>query len=85
MEERYHLSYLQDPENLSSLKDLARRFFSREVAVGITAVGPQRAEAKNEAGHPADASGSYNDKGNDLVNETLRIFGGSIRGVKREG
>lgn len=85
VEERYHLSYLQDPENLSSLKDLARRFFSQEVAVGITAVGPQRAEAKNEAGHPADPSGSYNDKGNDLVNETLRIFGGSVRGVKREG
>ena len=48
-------------------------------------MGPQRAEAKNEVGYPADPSGSYNDKGNDLVNETLRIFGGSVRGVKKEG
>ncbi len=84
VEDRYHLSYLQDPENLSSLKDLARRFFSCEVAVGIASVVPQRVEAKNEARHPADSAESYNDKGSDIVKETLRIFGGTVKGVKRE-
>ena len=81
VEERYHFSYLQDPENLSSLKDFARRFFSQEVAVGITPVGSRKQEAKDEA---TNASKPLNDAGNDIVKEALRIFGGSVKGIKRE-
>lgn len=83
VEERLDFSYLQDPENLSSLKDLARRFFSQEVAVGITSIASKRLENKDEGKHVANAE-SYNDQRNDIVRETLRIFGGSVKGVKRE-
>lgn len=86
VEERYHLSYLQDPENLSSLKDFARRFFAQEVVVGMTPVAPRRQEAQDETKRLANSTRSHedNDKGNDIVKEALRIFGGSVRGVKRE-
>ncbi len=81
VEERLDFSYLQDPENLSSLKDLARRFFSQEVAVGITSIASRRLENKDEGKHVANAE-SHNDQR--IVRETLRIFGGSVKGVKRE-
>ncbi|MEK6613876.1 MAG: hypothetical protein AABZ66_03205, partial [Candidatus Binatota bacterium] len=80
VEERYHLGYLQDAENLSSLKELACRFFSREVAVGITSVPPGKREPRDEA---ANGSSPLNEAGNDIVRETLRIFGGSVKEIKK--
>lgn len=78
--ERHHLHYLQDPENLSSLRDFARRFFSGEVAVLVApnpAMSPVRKEDVMEGSPPPEES-------RDMVQEALRIFGGSIKGIKRE-
>jgi len=80
VEERYHLGYLQDAENLSSLQELACRFFSREVAVGITSVPPRKRELRDEA---ANGSSPLNEAENNMVRETLRIFGGSVKEIKK--
>jgi len=78
--ERHHLHYLQDPENLSSLKEFAGRFFSGEVAVMVTPMPPAPSGTREEPvglARPAEES-------RDMVKETLRIFGGAIKGIKRE-
>jgi DNA polymerase-3 subunit gamma/tau len=81
VEERYHYSYLQDPENLSSLKDLACRFFAVEVTVGVAPIAISNQVNKDEAtNHIKPAK----DGGDEMVKEALRIFGGSIKGIKRE-
>jgi DNA polymerase-3 subunit gamma/tau len=80
--ERYHLSYFQDPENLALLKDLARRFFAQEVAVGLTSLGSKKSEPKNGGERANDAPKSEGEGGGDIVKEALRIFGGSVRGTK---
>ncbi|HEV8344045.1 MAG TPA: DNA polymerase III subunit gamma/tau [Candidatus Binatia bacterium] len=78
--ERHHLHYLQDPENLSSLRDFARRFFSGEVAVTVAPI-PGLSPDKRE-----DAVGLTQraEDPKDMVQEALRIFGGSVKGIKRE-
>jgi DNA polymerase-3 subunit gamma/tau len=80
--ERHHLNYLQDPDNLAALKNLAKRFFGDDVAVLITAA---------DSGSPVRQSGSIAagamnsaDEGSPMVKEALRIFGGSIKTVRRE-
>jgi DNA polymerase-3 subunit gamma/tau len=80
--ERHHLNYLEDADNLTALKNLAKRFFGDEVSVQITAADPES---------PARPSGSVGaavmnpgDEGSPMVKEALRIFGGSIRTVRRE-
>ena len=82
--ERYHFTYLQDPENMALLKELARRFFSQEVAVAITSLGARKPELKNGGQGGGDPPKAESDSGGDIVKETLRIFGGSVRGIKRE-
>jgi len=78
-EEKYHLSYLQDAENLSLLQDFARRFFSGEVTVAVT-----RTTSKREGKNGGTGTSGIKDTENDVVQEALRIFGGSIKGIKRE-
>jgi DNA polymerase-3 subunit gamma/tau len=76
--ERHHLNYLQDPDNLAALKNLAKRFFGVDVPVQITAA---------DAESPVRQSGSKAagvDEGSPMVKEALRIFGGSIKTVRRE-
>ncbi|MGH7768187.1 MAG: DNA polymerase III subunit gamma/tau [Candidatus Binatia bacterium] len=75
---RLHLNYLQDPENLNALKEIARRFFSADVSVSLALQEKkQRSEAaKFESGDAADAP-------HDVVQEALRIFGGSVKQIKR--
>ncbi len=77
--EKYQLSYLQDPENLTLLKDLARRFFSSDVAVSVTPAGIEKPDDDRRAAEPIKSG----DGGSDLVQEALRIFGGSIRETKK--
>jgi DNA polymerase-3 subunit gamma/tau len=84
VEERHHLSYLQDPENLSSIKDFARRFFSGEIAVAVTAIGLKKPLNKNDAGALANGPRLGEDERKDMVKEALRIFGGSIKETKKE-
>jgi DNA polymerase III subunit gamma/tau len=80
--ERHHLNYLQDPDNLSALKNLAKRFFGDDVAVHITAVNSESLGQKDET----TGSGiiGQGDEGSPMVKEALRIFGGSIKTVRRE-
>jgi DNA polymerase-3 subunit gamma/tau len=77
VEGRLHLNYLQDPENLNALKEIARRFFSADVSVSLALQEKkQRSEAAEfESSGAADAP--------DVVQEALRIFGGSVKQVKR--
>ncbi|MGH7771531.1 MAG: DNA polymerase III subunit gamma/tau, partial [Candidatus Binatia bacterium] len=81
VEDRHHFSYLQDPENLSSLKDFARRFFAAEVDVALNLVASRKQDSKDETTNPSRSS---KDEENDAVREALRIFGGSIKTIKRE-
>ncbi|MSP41656.1 MAG: DNA polymerase III subunit gamma/tau [Deltaproteobacteria bacterium] len=78
--ERQHLAYLQDSDNLATLKDLAKRFFTQDVAVQIVA------QIGEPSGLDAAAATAANpgDERSPMVKEALRIFGGSIRNVRRE-
>ncbi|HSE90169.1 MAG TPA: DNA polymerase III subunit gamma/tau [Candidatus Binatia bacterium] len=80
--ERHHLNYLQDADHLSMLKDLAKRFFGDEVAVHITAADPESFSRKGEP--TGTGTMSPGDEGTPMVKEALRIFGGSIKTVRRE-
>jgi DNA polymerase-3 subunit gamma/tau len=77
--ERQHLAFLQDSDNLATLKDLAQRFFAQEVALQIAAqiVEPSGLDGTTAAANPTDERSP-------MVKEALRIFGGSIRNVRRE-
>jgi DNA polymerase-3 subunit gamma/tau len=80
--ERHHLNYLQDPDNLSVLKNLAKRFFGDDVAVHITAADPESLGRRSET--TGTGTTSLGDEGSTIVKEALRIFGGSIKPVRRE-
>lgn len=80
--ERHHLAFLQDGDNLSILKELAKRFFAREVAVEIANLSSERAESRAEESRGGPAKPA--EERTDMVKEALRIFGGSIRNVRRD-
>jgi DNA polymerase III subunit gamma/tau len=75
--EKHHLSYLQDAENMALLKSFANRFFSRDVTIELVQLG--RATAKAQQTPPANG-----ENGSEIVKEALRVFGGSIKGVRKE-
>jgi hypothetical protein len=80
--ERHHLAFLQDSDNLATLKDLAKRFFAADVAVQVSAMLADTSATSTDRG----ASGSASPAGerSEMVKEALRIFGGSVRTVRRE-
>ena len=78
--ERQHLAFLQDGDNLATLKDLAQRFFAQDVAVQI---GAQIVEP-SAFDRGAAAAANPGEERSPMVKEALRIFGGSIRNVRRE-
>ena len=80
--ERHHLAYLQDSDNLATLKDLAKRFFAQDVAVQISSMVSEPAASAPERG--ASASANPAPERSEMVKEALRIFGGSIRNVRRD-
>ena len=75
--EKHHLSYLQDAENMALLKSFANRFFSRDVRIELAQLGPATAKAQQTP--PATG-----ENGSEIVKEALRVFGGSIKGVRKE-
>ena len=80
--ERHHLAFLQDADNMATLKDLARKFFTEEVSVQILSeLSSPAASAPFGSGATPSAAGSER---SDMVKEALRIFGGSIRNVRRD-
>jgi hypothetical protein len=80
--ERHHLNYLQDPDNLAALKNLAKRFFGDDVAVLITAADSEN--PLRQSGSMAAVAMNPGEEGSPMVKEALRIFGGSIKTVRRE-
>ena len=79
--ERHHLNYLQDAENLSVLKGLARQFFADDLAISLAAVGADSLPKRETA--PDGALPGPEGK-SEIVKEALRIFGGAVRTVRRE-
>ena len=75
--ERHHLSYLLDAENMTLLKNFAQRFFSSDVAINLTEL-PEVNVTRQQAPRASGEAGS------EMVKEALRIFGGSIKGVRKE-
>lgn len=79
--ERHRLSSLQDPENLASLKSIAKGFFSEDVAIEVKLI----AEGTAEQGRDNVTVSSAAAKFSDMANETLRVFpGSSVRSVRRD-
>jgi DNA polymerase-3 subunit gamma/tau len=79
--ERHHLSYLQDAENLSSLKSLAKEFFAGDLAISFAAVSADSLPGGETA--PRAALAEREGK-SEMVKEALRIFGGAVKTVRRE-
>jgi len=79
--ERHHLSFLQDSDNFSALKELARKFFLQDVTVQIASV---IAEGSPPATGMAQPTTHPTEDRSPMVKEALRIFGGSIRNVRRD-
>jgi DNA polymerase-3 subunit gamma/tau len=79
--ERHQLNYLQDRDNVSALKTLADKYFSRSVTIRLTQVTPAERGVRN-ATEKQESSGES--VSSDLVSEALRIFGGSIKAVRQE-
>lgn len=78
--ERHHLAFLLDGDNLASLKAEAGKFYNQDVNVQIVSlVSDPAADAGGTAvtNHPAEDRSP-------MVNEALRIFGGSVRNVRRD-
>jgi DNA polymerase-3 subunit gamma/tau len=80
--ERHHLAFLQDSDNLATLKKLAERFFARDMSVQIASVASDSPSKSPEI----TISGPMNptEERSPMVKEALRIFGGSIRNVRRD-
>lgn len=78
--EKHHLSYLQDPDNLTTLKKLAKQFFARDLAIKIAASQSSASAAPNSEA----AATNGTEERSEMVKEALRIFGGSVRAVRRD-
>jgi DNA polymerase III subunit gamma/tau len=76
--DRRYLGYLQDVENLNTLKDFARRFFSSDIAVTVAALTAAATEAESGA-----VTARRADPLSDMTEEVVRVLGGSIKEVKR--
>ena len=80
--ERHHLAFLQDSDNFTTLKELATRFFAQDVAIQIaSAVSDSTLKSPEMNSQPS--MNSSEDR-SPMVKEALRIFGGSIRNVRRD-
>jgi DNA polymerase III subunit gamma/tau len=78
--ERHHLAFLLDGDNLATLKEQAKQFFGQEVNVQIVSlISDDVADARDKSASPNPAQDR-----SPIVNEALRIFGGSVRNVRRE-
>ncbi len=80
--ERSHLAFLQDGDNLATLKDLANRFFAQDVSVEFANLRSD--SGRNPVGDTMAGADNSPEERSDMVKEALRIFGGSIRNLRRE-
>ena len=80
--ERHHMSYLVDADNFSALKSLAKQFFSADMSLTLT---PLAADAEATVSNIArGAPASQGEERSEMVKEALRIFGGSVKSVRKE-
>jgi DNA polymerase-3 subunit gamma/tau len=77
--ERHHLAFLLDGDNLATLKEQARKFFGQDVNVQIVSLISENAAESRDA-----SAASPSDDRSAMVSEALRIFGGSVRTVRRD-
>ena len=78
--DRQHLAFLLDGDNLATLKEQAGKFFAQDVNVQIVSL---ISDAVSESREAASAANPADDR-SPMVNEALRIFGGSVRTVRRD-
>lgn len=76
------MSYLLDADNFSALKSLAKQFFSADMSLTLT---PLAADTEATVSNIArGAPVSQGEERSEMVKEALRIFGGSVRSVRKE-
>ncbi len=80
--ERHHLAFLLDGDNLIALKELANSFFAQDVNVQIVNMTSERTSGGTEAASAARPNAA--DERTPMVKEALRIFGGSVRNVRKD-
>lgn len=78
--ERQHLAFLLDGDNLATLKEQAGKFFGQDVNVQIVSLVSDSVSELRESGFSVNPA----DDRSPMVNEALRIFGGSVRTVRRD-
>jgi len=84
VDERRKLDSLLDTENFASLKNIAKRFFSEDIAIEVKLIVESSGEKEGAADSVVVSSAA--EQLSDMANETLRIFpGSSVRSVRREG
>jgi DNA polymerase-3 subunit gamma/tau len=81
--ERHELSFLQDAENFAALRNIAKSFFAGDTAIEVKLLTerPGAKEPTVVGAAPALAGAERSS----IVNEAVRIFGGTVRSVRREG
>ena len=84
VEEGHHLKYLQDGEQLSALKDFARRFFAAETAVALTGVPARNRQGGVAAENAHQPRAVEAASGDPVVQAALRAFPGSTVQTKKE-
>jgi hypothetical protein len=80
--ERLELSSLQDAENFAALKNIARSFFSVDTTVEVKLVA--ESSGGKEQGTDSGAGPFAGAERSEIVNEAVRIFGGTVRSVRRD-
>jgi DNA polymerase-3 subunit gamma/tau len=80
--ERHHLAFLLDGDNLATLRELANRFFAQDVNVQIVNMVAEGAGAG--AGTASAGAANAAHERTPMVKEALRIFGGSVRTVRKD-
>ncbi len=78
--DRQHLAFLLDGDNLATLKEQAGKFFAQDVNVQIVSLISDAVIESRESAFSANPA----DDRSPMVNEALRIFGGSVRTVRRD-
>ena len=70
--EGLYRTYLKDRENMALLEQLLERFFARRMTV--TLVSPTEGEGGSE-----DPPGPDQESAEDIIDEALRMFGGTVK------
>ena len=70
LEELFHLSYLRDGDNMALFERYLERFFRRKMTAAVAAA---------EADDAKDAPAPGQESAEDIIDEAVRIFGGTIK------